>query len=159
MIATSRSVSGFHKDRRTSAAGFTTNPNYQLNDSQWFMISDLLQNREMIRAGGRPERDNRACFEAIVYVLLTGCPWKKLPKHFLSEPTCRRRFKAWTQQGLFQKAWQRLLEVKYELGQLDLDTLIADGTFSPANWLTFVCPCKPGGFGRRYQDWPTSFVN
>jgi hypothetical protein len=35
--------------------------------------------------------------------------------------------------------------VKYELGQLDLDTLIADGTFSPANWLTFVCPCKLGG--------------
>jgi transposase len=99
MIATSRSVS-----MRTNAAGFTTNPDYEINDSKWFMISDLFQNREMTRSEGRPECNNRACFEAILYVLLTGCSWKKLPKYFPSEPTCRRRFKAGTKQGFLQKA-------------------------------------------------------
>jgi hypothetical protein len=38
----------------------------------------------------------------------------------------------WVEQGLFQKAWQRLLDLMQMLRQLDLSRLIADATFVPA---------------------------
>jgi len=38
----------------------------------------------------------------------------------------------WTEQGLFKIAWKRLLALKKSLKQLDLATLVGDGTFVPA---------------------------
>lgn len=120
------------KPRRFETAGSMTEPKRQLNDSQWLLIADLFPDPAPNPLGGRPPRLNRDCFEGILFVLLSGCRWKDLPDGFPSKSVCHQRFKLWVEQGLFQSAWQRLLKLKKSLGELDLSTLIGDGTFAPA---------------------------
>ena len=117
---------------RLDRAGSRTEPTGQLTDTQGFLIEDLFPDPPANPQGGRPSRKNRDCFEGILFVLLTGCRWKDLPTHFPSKSVCHQRFKLWVERGLFEQAWQRLLELKADLKQLDLTRLLGDATFVPA---------------------------
>ena len=117
---------------RLGTAGSRTEPTPQLTDTQWFLIEDLFPDPEPNPQGGRPPRRNRDCFEGILFVLVTGCRWKDLPNQFPSKSVCHARFQRWVEQGLFTTAWQRLLELKGDLRQLDLSRVLGDATFVPA---------------------------
>ena len=119
-----------------------TDPKPQLSDEQWHLIEDLFPVREMTQAGGRPPIPPRACLEGILWVLISGARWKDLPTHFPSPATCWRRLQEWTESGLFQQAWARLLHRLDGLKSLRWDETMADGTFSPA---------KKGGLRRQDQ--------
>jgi transposase len=57
--------------------------------------------------GGRKPKPARVVFEAIVFVLRTGCQWKALPaERFGSASAIHRRFLEWEAAGLFVKLWQ-----------------------------------------------------
>ncbi|HSG70170.1 MAG TPA: transposase [Planctomycetaceae bacterium] len=121
----------FRSLRRYDAAS-RTEPNSQLTDDQWFLIEDLFDWQPPSRAGGRPPTPPRAVFEALLWMLRTGGPWKYLPAEFPSESTCRRRLKDWTESGVLVEVWARLVELSDELGWVDWKTFIADGTFCKA---------------------------
>ncbi len=104
----------------------------QLSDKQWEIISEFFPDPPPRPRGGRPPRSNRDCLEGILFVLLTGCRWKDLPKSFPSKSVCHQRFQNWTQLGIFQQVWQQLLLLKKKLGELNLETIIGDGAFIPA---------------------------
>ncbi len=104
----------------------------QLSDQQWEIIADLFPETPPRPRGGRPPYSNRECLEGILFVLLTGCRWKDLPRTFPSKSVCHQRFQKWSQLGVFQQAWLRLLMMKKQLGQINLETIIGDGTFIPA---------------------------
>lgn len=56
---------------------------------------------------GRPPKPARLVFEAIVYVLRTGCQWKALPKErFGSASAIHKRFLEWEAAGLFEAVWK-----------------------------------------------------
>ena len=112
--------------------GSRTEPPAQLTDTQWFLIEDLFPAPVAKPFGGRPAHSHRDCLEGILFVLLTGCRWKDLPRSLPSKSVCHQRLKTWTKAGIFQRVWQRLLELKDDLRQLDLTTLLADATFIPA---------------------------
>ena len=114
-----------------------TEPKPQLTDEQWLLIEDLFPVRRMKVVGGRPPIPPRPCLEGILWVLSSGARWKDLPTYFPSPATCWRRLREWTQSGIFQIAWRRLLRRLDGLKSLRLDEAMADGTFSPA---------KKGGF-------------
>jgi transposase len=118
---------------RLDKSGSRTEPTPQLTDDQWFLIADLFPDAEPTPLGGRPPQPNRRCFEGILFVLLTGCRWKDLPRSLPSKSVCHQRFTRWVKTGACRAAWLRLLELKAELKQLDLDTLLGDATFVPAN--------------------------
>lgn len=120
---------------RHDAASRTDVP-AQLTDEQWFLIEDLFEWTPPTRAGGRPPIPPRAVLEALLWMLRNGGPWNNLPKCFPSESTCRRRLHEWTEAGMLSEVWSRLVELSDELGQVDWDQLIADGTF---------CRAKKGG--------------
>ena len=117
---------------RLAESGSKKEPSPQLTDDQWFLIEELFPVSLPNPLGGRPPHCNRDCLEGILFVLLTGCRWKDLPRTFPSKSVCHQRFKLWTQTGVFQLAWQQIVELRDDLRQLDLDTLIADATFVPA---------------------------
>jgi len=50
--------------------------------------------------------DPRKTFEAIIYVLRTGCQWKALPKEFGSASSVHKYFLAWKRQGVFLAMWR-----------------------------------------------------
>jgi len=56
---------------------------------------------------GRPPKPARLVFEAIVYVLRTGCQWKALPrKRFGSASAVHKRFLQWERAGFFEALWK-----------------------------------------------------
>lgn len=113
-------------------AASRTEPFTQLTDDQWFLIEDLFDWQPPTRLGGRPPIPPRAVLEALLWMLRNGGPWNNLPKHFPSESTCRRRLKLWAELGMLCEVWSRLVELSDELGLIDWDQLLADGTFCRA---------------------------
>ena len=109
-----------------------TEPQWQLSDEQWFLIADLFPWEAPSCAGGRPRVPPRPCLEGILWVLRTGARWKDLPKSFPSYPTCWRRLKEWSESGVFQRAWARVLRKLDGLGRINWQEAIADGTFASA---------------------------
>ncbi len=118
--------------RSCCEAGSKTDSLIGLTDDQWVLIEHFFPNKQVSPQGGRPERDNRACLEGVLWVLVTGARWKDLPPEFPSYPTCWWRFKQWTESGAFLKAWNVLIQLMIDLKQIDLSSLLGDGTFAPS---------------------------
>jgi transposase len=120
------------KRRARARAGSRMEPELQLNDEQWSLIADLFPDPPPSEKGGRPRRTARECVEGILWVLRTGARWRDLPSHFPSPPTCWRRFRAWTEAGVWKVAWARLLRKLDRRGRIHWHEAMADGTFSSA---------------------------
>ena len=81
-----------------------------VSDEFWARVEPLLpappqrdETRRYARAagGGRKRKDARLVFEAIVYVLRTGCQWKALPaERFGSASSIHKRFLEWAKAGV-----------------------------------------------------------
>ena len=65
--------------------------------------------RQAVRSqagAGRPPKPARQVFEAVVFVLRTGCQWKALPKARLgSASAIHKRFLECEQAGVFEAIW------------------------------------------------------
>lgn len=113
-----------------------TDRSKQLSDEQWFIIEDLFPWKPPSDEGGRPSVPPRAALEALLWLLRNGGRWQDLPDWAPSESTCRRRLRKWVQGGLLIEVWARLIDLRNELGEINWEHLIADGTF---------CRAKKGG--------------
>ena len=122
----------FYPSLQRHDAASRTDDRTQLTDDQWFIIEELFDWRPPKRVGGRPSVPPRAVLDALLWMLSNGGPWKDLPKYFPSESTCRRRLKQWTESGILCEVWSRLVEFSDEVGEIDWNQLIADGTFCQA---------------------------
>jgi transposase len=100
-----------------------------LSDAQWERIAPHIPEPEPNPLGGRPPHESRPCLEGVLYVLVTGCQWGKLPKCFPSPSTCWRRFDEWTHSGVFEEIWLMLLEELEHLGKIDWREAAADAWF------------------------------
>jgi transposase len=103
-----------------------------INDALWERIEPLIPPFAASPKGGRPRRDDRACFEAIVFVLRSGCRWRDVPKHLPSDSTCWRRHQEWTEAGVRERVWQMVGAELGEADLLDTEELFADATFAAA---------------------------
>jgi transposase len=89
---------------------------WEVSDSFWRLAEPLIpprskrpKNKKFRRkpGGGRKPKDPRTVFEAIVYVLRTGCQWKALPKErFGSASSVHRYFREWLKTGFFENLWK-----------------------------------------------------
>lgn len=113
-------------------AGSMMEPDFALTNEQWSLIKDFFPEQKPGPEGGRPQASNRACVEGVIWILMSGAPWRLLPRCYPSDTTCWRRHKQWTEAGIWEKAWARLLHSLKRKGKLDLEETIADGTFSSA---------------------------
>ena len=104
----------------------------QLTDEQWSLVSDLFPVPPVDPRGGRPRVDSRQCLEGILWVLRSGARWKDLPRSFPSYVTCWRRFAEWSLSGVWDQAWERLIQQLDDRGQINWNESFADGTFAAA---------------------------
>jgi transposase len=90
-------------------------PAWEVSDAFWQRVEPLIPERqrelakEYVRkpGGGRKPKDARLVFEAIVYVLRTGCQWKALPsERFGSASAIHKRYLEWQQAGVFEALWK-----------------------------------------------------
>lgn len=115
-----------------SPEGSKTEPGFELTDEQWLLIEDLFPETPVGPKGGRPMVASRPCVEGIIWILRSGARWKDLPERYPSATTCWRRLKKWTEAGVWEKAWGRLLRKLDRQGRVNREESMADGTFASA---------------------------
>lgn len=91
-------------------------------DEQWARVADLFPPGG--RRGGQ-WKDHRLMLDAMLWVLLTGAPWRDLPERFGPWKTAFNRFRRWTAEGLWDRALDRL---QVEEPALDLTLVCVDGS-------------------------------
>jgi len=97
-------------------------------DDLWTIVAPLLPKLGVrAQGGGRRPADDRAVFTAIVYVLVSGCPWRQLPPSFgVAVPTAHRRFQTWVKAGVFTRLHRAVLDQLGAAGELDWTRAIVD---------------------------------
>ena len=89
---------------------------WEVTDEFWKRVEPLVPARVRVKnkqykrsaGGGRKQKDARLVFEAIVYVLRTGCQWKALPfERFGSASAIHKRCLEWEKAGLFEALWKK----------------------------------------------------
>lgn len=91
-----------------------------LNDEQWERIAPLLPGKE--GDPGRTAEDNRLFLEALLWLVRTGAPWRDLPEHFGKWSSVWKRFRRWSENGVFERVFQELS------GDPDFEYALVDGT-------------------------------
>ena len=72
-----------------------------LSDEEWSCLAPHLPPPN---TGGRPRiHSPRALFDAIFYVLKSGCPWRLLPRDFPPWRTVYHYFRQWRLAGIFEQ--------------------------------------------------------
>ena len=103
----------------------------ELSDNAWSIIEPLIP-KPKIRSDrrGRPWKCTRLVLDGIVWILRTGAPWRYLPEHYPSYPTCHRRFQQWTADGTLRSV---LVHLSALLDGGSADEAFIDGSYAGAN--------------------------
>ena len=105
-----------------------------LSDDLWAVISPLLPPHPARPKGGRPPLDDRAALNGILFVLRHGIAWSALPMElgFGSGMTCWRRWRDWTEAGVWPALRQVLLDRLGRAEQIDWSRANIDSISVPA---------------------------
>ena len=80
-----------------------------VTDQEWALIEPMLPEQGPM---GRPRKtDLREVFNAIQYVLATGCQWRALPRDFPPYSTVSNYFYSWQASGVFDRMMDALREL------------------------------------------------
>jgi transposase len=101
-----------------------------VTDELWGEIEPLLPPEAPKPKGGRPRVADRKCLVGIVFVLRTGCTWNDLPAELGCGhgSTCWRRFQAWSDAGVWEELWHRILDHLGRQKRIDWSRAVADST-------------------------------
>ena len=108
---------------------------WSIPDELWEAMAALIPERVNTHpfGGGKPPTPDRACMEAILFVLRTGCQWGALSATGIcSKSSAHRRFQEWVQAGVFEKLWEHGLQEYDALKGLDWRWLAMDGCMTKA---------------------------
>ena len=100
---------------------------YDLTDREWSAISPLFPPRTTPR-GGRPYNDHRRTLDAILFVLVTGAPWRALPESYGPWESAYSRFSRYRADGTFSRLCSALREALRARGRLVSETWCLDST-------------------------------
>jgi transposase len=104
-----------------------------LSEEQWAVLVPLFPEPKRRKDGrGRPWASNRACLQGILWVLRSGARWRDLPDEYPDGSTCWRRLRMWEEQGVWLRAWRKLLAQMDERKLLDWEEAFLDATFVTA---------------------------
>lgn len=96
-----------------------TNYPTNLTDNQWKVIEKFFSVQERKR-----KYSLRKIFDAINYLLKTGCQWRMLPKEFPPYNTVFYYFNKWKNEGVFEEFFSRLhIFIRVLLGRQECPSL------------------------------------
>jgi putative transposase len=107
---------------------------WRIPDELWARMEPLLPPRPKHPLGcHNPRVDDRAAMNAILFTLRTGCQWNALDATGIcSCSSAYRRFREWTDAGVFLEFWRRGLLTYDELKGIDWQWLSMDGAMTKA---------------------------
>jgi transposase len=135
---------------------------WEVTDEFWQRVEPLIPARpERVRerprlrksGGGRKPKPARVVFEAIVFVLRTGCQWKALPaERFGSASAIHKRFLEWEQAGLFEALWRAGLAEYDEMAGIAWRWQSIDGAMMKAPLAQEQVGANPTDRGKKRQQ-------
>ena len=120
-------------------------------------IRQRLADRSYVRkaGGGRKPKEPRLVFEAIIYVLRTGCQWKALPaERFGSSSAIHARFLEWEKAGVFEALWKRGLAEYDDLEGIAWRWQSIDGAMMKAPMAQSRVGPNPTDRGKKWEQAP-----
>ena len=136
-------------------------PAWAVSDAFWQRVEPLIPERrresakEYVRkaGGGRRPKAARLVFEAIVYVLRTGCQWKALPyERFGSASAIHKRFLAWEEAGVFRALWEAGLAEYDEMEGIAWRWQSVDGALVKAPLAQESVGANPTDRGKKWKQ-------
>lgn len=128
-----------------------------VSDEFWERVAPLLPVVERrYRYPGRKRVDDRACLEAIMYVLKTGCQWAMVSADVTgcSGKTAWRRMDQWDRAGVWDRLHDRLLAELNSNNAIDWTTGVVDGSSQRAVF-GGTSPARRRPIARRMGSRPT----
>ena len=138
-------------------------PAWEVSDAFWQRVEPLLPTRQRKSAkgyvrkpgGGRKPKAARLVFEAIVYVLRTGCQWKALPaERFGSASAIHKRFLEWQHAGVFEALWKAGLAEYDDVEGIAWRWQSIDGAMLKAPLAQDTVGPNPTDRGKKWQQAP-----
>ena len=132
-----------------------------MTDEFWRRVEPLVPVRERSAekeylrkpGAGRKPKPPRLIFEAIVYVLRTGCQWKALPsERFGSASSVHARFLDWERAGVFQRLWEEGLAEYDEMEGIAWRWQSVDGSLLKAPLAQESVGPNPTDRGKKWEQ-------
>jgi len=134
---------------------------WEVSDEFWKRVEPLIPLR--VRSpdkvylrkpgAGRPPMPARQVFEAVVYVLRTGCQWKALPKErFGSASAVHKRFLDWEAAGFFEALWKAGLAEYDDLQGIAWRWQSVDGAMMKAPLAQLSVGPNPTDRGKKWEQ-------
>jgi len=134
---------------------------WEVSDVFWKRVEPLVParkidpNKKYLRkpGAGRKAKPARQVFEAIVYVLRTGCQWKALPKErFGSASAIHTRFLEWEDAGFFEALWNAGLAEYDDMAGIAWRWQSIDGTMMKAPLAQEAVGPNPTDRGKKWKQ-------
>jgi len=136
---------------------------WEVSDSFWNVVEPLIPppvrdpNKAYKRkvGGGRKPIPSRRIFEAIMYVLRTGCQWQALLKERFGSPSAiYTHFARWQRQGFFLALWKKGLAEYDDMAGIAWDWQSIDGAMTKAPLAQETVGRNPTDRGKKWHQTP-----
>ena len=131
-----------------------------LSEAEWRVLRDLLPIDAANRGAGRPPEEKRSIINGILWRLRCGTPWRDVPPKYGNWNTIYRRFRRWSEAGVWEAVSVTLAEIMADSGHYSIDSttvrahvsaaggkgglidalLAARGAGSPVNFTAWLMP-------------------
>lgn len=131
-----------------------------LSEAEWRVLRDLLPIDAANRGAGRPPEENRSIINGILWRLRCGTPWRDVPLKYGNWNTIYRRFRRWSEAGVWEAVSVTLAGIMADTGHYSIDSttvrahvsaaggkgglidalLAARGAGSPVNFTVWLMP-------------------
>jgi transposase len=108
---------------------------WDVSDELWVRLEPLIPKKpRRFRYPGRRPLDDRRVLSGILFVLVTGVGWERLPRElgFGSGMTCWRRLTAWQDAGVWKRLHVVLLSELRAAGEVDWSRAVVDASYIQA---------------------------
>ena len=93
-----------------------------LNEAEWRGLKGLLPIEPTNRGRGRRPEGNRSIVNGILWRLRTGAPWRDVPGRYGKWNSIYRRFRRWSDAGVWEAVSVTLAEIMADSGHYSIDS-------------------------------------
>jgi transposase len=112
-----------------------------LTEAEWRVLKGLLPIDAANRGAGRPPEENRSIINGILWRLRCGTPWRDVPPKYGNWNTIYRRFRRWSEAGVWEAVSVTLAEIMADSGHYSIDSTTVRAHVSAAGGEGRLCEC------------------
>jgi transposase len=130
-----------------------------LSEAEWRVLKGLLPIDPPNRGRGRRPEDNRAIINGILWRLRTGAPWRDVPEKYGKWNSIYRRFRRWSEAGVWESVAVTLAEIMADSGHYSIDSTTVRAHVSAAGvkggLIDRLLAARGAGSPVSFIAWPT----